>query len=87
MRHRTHTTCHLTAPQLIVFYSFELWEIAWTESYWTAAVEVHALRSAAILGRKIGRDYEVKGWESTASVILSFMQVRRNFAKFVSRFR
>lgn len=65
--------------------SFELWEIAWTESYWTAAVEVHALRSAAILGRKIGRDYEVKGWESTASVILSFMQsFWNNQANYVS---
>ena len=82
MRLRAHIACHLTSPRLIIYYSFELWEIAWTESYWTAAVEVRALRYAAILDRKIGRDYEVKGWESRASEILCFMQVRRNLVDF-----
>lgn len=54
--------------------SFELWEIVWTDSYWTAAMQARAVYTAFNLGRKLGYDEQVNRWEAVAASILCFMQ-------------
>ncbi|KAI0037742.1 glycoside hydrolase family 15 protein, partial [Auriscalpium vulgare] len=55
--------------------SFDLWwPPVWGGVYWTSALQHRALHAVARLGRKLGREIDVKDFKNRATMILEYMQ-------------
>ena len=59
------------------------WPPVWGGSYWTASLQYRALRGGARLGRALGRHNNVEEYDSRASMILDYLQVRNEYGAFV----